>query len=143
MKDSWLGQPVICNLPCPFQCGFNESKVSFGPAIFDISSSQNSEPFSFGPTFASVSLLPRIREHAASHSGLSHDVVFFRCAERAVPEQIFSATDIFRIMNRPEGQSGMPESMQVYAKSERCTSAPSDSVVDRVVVHGPAFVGNP
>jgi len=58
---------------------------------------------------------------------LGLDVVFFRCAERAVPEQIFSAEDIFRIMNRPEGQSGMPESMQIHAKSERCASAPSDT----------------
>ncbi len=37
----------------------------------------------------------------------------------------------------------MPESMQVHAKSERCARAPPDSVVDRTVVHGAAFVGNP
>ena len=37
----------------------------------------------------------------------------------------------------------MPELMQVHAKSEFCASAPPDSVVDRAVVHGGAFVGNP
>ena len=85
-------------------------------------------------------------------AGLGLDVVFFCCAERAVPEQIFSAMDIFRITidQRSKRHAGIdagsrqiPSAARVRRPGQRRRSVPSSMGPPLLETHRPLCVGAP
>ena len=58
-------------------------------------------------------------------------------------EQVFAGADAGRVVNGPERECCMSESVQIHAETKCLRGPPSDHVIDRAIVHRIALVRHP
>ena len=67
---------------------------------------------------AAFQIIDRSRQSTASKARLRHDVVFLRRGKCCLTEKVLGAAHVDRVMDGPKGRGGVPETMQIDAKSE-------------------------
>ena len=89
----------------------------FSSVTIHILCAEPTSEFSFGHSviigkvvsYSSLQVLNRSSQCPSRHTGLRHDVVFFRRGKCCMAEQILDAADINRVSDRPERGGSMPK----------------------------------
>ena len=80
------------------------------------------------------------REGTAGDARLRHDVVFLGRGRCYMTEKVLGTTDVDRVLDRPKGCRGVPETMQIDTESECFLGSLVHGEIDGVGPHGDAVM---